>query len=194
MGKLVDRSMLEAACPPGKLITLPQNALGIVTDPAARSILRDIGLPAIDWLDVTDELRAGQVSLSDDDLVTECAEFGFDAARWLCLGTISSDVVYLDVADGTVVSIPDGGIPARLNKNLETFVYFLYLLETERPNYDFEALVPDGTYRPGAEDRLRKLMFAADPMAFDPPDPDSEWEPGEPTWQLALRYVAEKLQ
>ncbi|GAB2557819.1 SUKH-4 family immunity protein [Nocardia heshunensis] len=194
MSRLVDRAMLETVFPPGELITLPQNALGVITDPAARSILREIGLPATDWLDVTDELRAGLVSLSGDDLVEEYAEFGFDVTRWLCLGTISSDVVYLDIADGTVFSIPDGGIPARLNSNLETFLYFLYLLETERPNYDFEHLGPDATFRPGAEDRLRHLMITADPTGFAPPDPNSEWEPGEPTWQLALRFVAEKLQ
>ncbi|MGW4243143.1 SUKH-4 family immunity protein [Nocardia sp. NPDC004722] len=194
MGVLVDRAMLEAVFPPGTLITLSQNALGVVTDPVARSILRDIGLPAIDWLDVTEELRAGQVNLSEDELVEEYGEFGFDVTRWLCLGTISSDVVYLDTADGTVFSIPDGGIPAPLNKSLETFVYFLYLLETERPNYDFDHPTPDGTYRPGAEDRLRQSMFATDPTGFAPPDPDSDWDPGEPTWQLALRFVADKLQ
>ncbi|MEV4616179.1 hypothetical protein AB0K43_26825 [Kitasatospora sp. NPDC049258] len=53
---------------------------------------------------------------------------------------------------------------------------------------------PDGTYRPGAQQRLRTRMAAADPAAFAPPDQNSEFEPGEPTWEMALRNVGDRLQ
>jgi hypothetical protein len=195
MAKLVDRAMLEAAFPAGALVTLPESALGAVTHEPTRAFLRDTGLPAHVWLDATDELLAGELSCEDgEELAEEYEEFDFDYPHWACLGTISGDLVYLDVAGGGVFSIPDGGTPARLNSGLDAFAYFLCLLERERPNYDFEALGPDGSYRPDAEDRLRELMTAADPVAFEPPDESSEFEPGEPTWELVLRFVAEKLQ
>ncbi|MER5640726.1 SUKH-4 family immunity protein [Kitasatospora sp. NPDC002227] len=194
MAELVDRAMLEAAFPPGTLVTLPEAALGAVTHAPSRAFLRDVGLPDHVWLNVSEELRAGELGFDGDELAEEHPEFDFDYAHWACLGSIAGAPVHLDVATGTVYSIPDGGIPARLNSGLDALAYFLCLLERERPNYDFEALAPTGDYRPGAEDRLRELMTAADPVAFEPPDEDSEFEPGEPTWELALRFVAEKLQ
>ncbi|BAW06099.1 SUKH-4 family immunity protein [Nocardia seriolae] len=191
---LIDRATLETVFPAADLITLPDDAtLGSVPHAPSREFLRDIGIPGSMWLAVHDELRAGRLDCSNQDLAEAFPEFDIDFGRWALLGAISGDPVYLDVTGGAVFSIPDGGLPARLNTGLAAFVRFLYLLEIERPNYDFEISGANG-YRPGAEHRLRELMTACDPRAFDPPDTDSEFEPGEPTWELVLRFVAERLQ
>ncbi|MVU83942.1 hypothetical protein GPX89_42780 [Nocardia sp. ET3-3] len=174
-------------------LTLPDESLELIRHTPTREFLREVGIPDSMWLDVHDELRAGRLDCANDDLAEAFPESDIDFARWALLGAISNDPVYLDISDGSVFSIPDGGIPARLNTDLAAFAHFLHLLDIERPNYDFEILGPDDSYAPGAEDRLRALMLSADPAAFDPADPDSEFEPGEPTWEMVLRMVAEHL-
>jgi len=202
MTDLVDRAALEAVIPPDALITVPESGLEGVAHRPTRDVLRDLGVPVNFWLRPASDFSKGVLTADRERLREEFADFGIDVDvdGWALLGTISHDLVYLDTRSGVVHSIPDGGVPRRLNSSLHAFVHFLYLLEVERPNYDFEyparpsGDAPEREFRPGAEDRLRERMTAVDPVGFEPPEEDFGYEPGEPTWELVLRFVAEKLQ
>ncbi|AYF77728.1 hypothetical protein D7D52_32350 [Nocardia yunnanensis] len=190
----IDRTTLESVFTPDRLVTLPADALTAVTHQPTKRFLRDVGIPTQFWLDAEPGLSTGQLDCDNQDLAELYPEYRADYSNWALLGSISNDPIYLDVTNGTVFSIPDGGTPAPLNTTIDAFCYFLYVLELERPNYDFEILGPDDTYQPGAETRLRELMIRCDPTGFEPPDPCTEFEPGVPTWELALQFVADKLQ
>ncbi|WP_405498404.1 SUKH-4 family immunity protein [Nocardia sp. NBC_00511] len=101
--------------------------------------------------------------------------------------TLPDDALQAVTHSATRILLRDIGVPAHVWLDASMG------LELERPNYDFEAVHPEQGYLPGAEDRLRELMRTSDPLAFEPPDADSEYEPGEPTWEMVLRLVAEKL-
>lgn len=191
---MIDRATLEAAFPPGVLVTLPEAATAEVEHRPTREFLRDVGIPDHYWLQVTDGFRNGVLETDRDALNAYLPELGPLFENWVRIGTVSTDRIYLDTRTGAVHSIPDGGVPVRLNSGIQAFVHFLYLLQLERPDYDLGSLPADSAYESGAEDRLRERMRAVDPVAFQPPEEDFGYEPGEPTWEMVLRFVADKLQ
>ena len=179
MSPLVDRAAFEAVLSPDALVTLGDDALREVTHEPTRAALRDIGLPdrpAAGWLDVAQavcdgELAVGvprdQVVAPDDDLPES-----FVLEHWALLGGIGENYVYVDVRTGVVHCVPEDAEAQVLNGSLELFLYFLYLLEVERPHYDLKFVGGD-IETGGSEYRLPPLMRAADPEAMA--DEDSFW-------------------
>jgi hypothetical protein len=121
--------------------------------------------------------------------------------NWLVIGEIFEDVVVLDPVTGTVYCLPDGEPGCYpLNQSLDSFVYFTYLLELERPNYDFTVSdeIPDSE---GVAVSLRERMVRADPLPFEGVEPawseEFDWEdedaPRMPAWDVVLSNVYESI-
>ncbi|MEY9963010.1 hypothetical protein ABIA33_001036 [Streptacidiphilus sp. MAP12-16] len=174
MPQLVDRAAFESVLPVEALVTLGDEAVRGVSHAPTRGALRDIGLPDrphARWLDVAGWICKGKLVIGvEPDEEDVDLPFAFD--RWACLGFIGSTGVYVDTGSGAVYCQPEGEPPHLLNSSMDTFLYFLYLLEVERPNYDHQVAGGD-IETGGAEDRLQVLMEAADPVAFE--NPESFW-------------------
>lgn len=183
---LVTRDMLESAFEDDALVTLEDDALDLIGHEPTREFLAGVGLPDQpgSWLELSEELCEGELKVGFPSTAAKHPGLDYDFGQWINVGGIPYDDIALDTSTGAVYSLPsDGGAPYLLNTGIETFAYFLYLLETERPNYDFEA--GGETAEPGAQERLRVLMEAADPAAFTNPDS---------TWTTVLHHVSTNLQ
>lgn len=121
--------------------------------------------------------------------------------NWLVIGEIFYDCVVLDPVSGIVYCLPDGEYRADpLNQSLDSFVYFVYLLELERPNYDFTVSdeIPDSE---GVAVSLRERMIRVDPLPFEGVEPSwsevFDWEaedaPRMPAWDVVLSNVYESI-
>lgn len=121
--------------------------------------------------------------------------------NWLVIGEIFEDVVVLDPVSGTVYCLPDGEPGTYpINQSLDSFVYFAYLLELERPNFDFTVSdeIPDSE---GVAVSLRERMMRADPLPFEGVEPawseEFDWEdedaPRMPAWDVVLSNVYESI-
>ncbi|MFG2548362.1 SUKH-4 family immunity protein [Streptomyces sp. NPDC048581] len=207
MPRLVDRAMMESAFPSMRLMRASDDRLPSNLQGAAKSFLTGIGLPRVRsaWflIDVgfiesesPDGLRLGR----DIDL-TPFESLPDGAENLIVLGEILSDAVVLDPATGTLYCLPDGHPEVRvLNQNLDTLAYFLYLLEVERPNYDYD-VSSDVSNSDGAAVHLRELMIQADPAPFEGVEPawseTFDWwaddAPPMPTWERVLHEVHESI-
>lgn len=209
MPQIIDRALMESAFPPDKLQIWKGGKLPAVLHESARSILTDVGLPhdrsSFFLLD-------GQLFEGEDppDRFRRCAELDHFSRytdtpegweNWLVIGEIFYDVVVLDPMSGTVYCLPDGEYRSRpLNQRLDSFAYFIYLLEADRPGYDFSVSdeIPDSE---GVAMSLRERMSRADPLPFAGVEPywseEFDWEeagaPRMPTWDLVLSNVYESV-
>jgi hypothetical protein len=181
----IDRETLETEFGPEELITLPAAALAHIRHEPSAHFLRRIGLPSRSnpWFDLVDGTPEQARTLGDccDDLHDRWTNLPEGAESWLVLGTIPYDDIALDGVTGVVRCLPDDASETYpLNKDLHSFAHFLYLLEKERPNYDFESeqetLDPEGAAR-----RLAERMRDIDPEAL---------ELGRSRWHDILEYVA----
>ncbi|WP_033823678.1 SUKH-4 family immunity protein [Kitasatospora sp. MBT63] len=186
MAYLVGRTELESVFPPELLVTLDAAVAQGIGHGPTRDFLVRVGLPdkPAAWFEVSEEICDGEFEIGFEEIADDHPGLSFDLSRWINLGGLSYDDIALDSSTGEVYCLPDdGSAPYLLNRSLDAFAYFLYLLEVERPNYDFEA--GDGTFEDGAERRLRARMEAADGTAFA--------HPGS-AWTTVLQYVSTKLQ
>jgi hypothetical protein len=190
MAYRVDRTMLESVFPADDLVTLAGAALDVVLHESAREFLRDVGLPDKSWFEVSTELRNGAPEFGFEVVGEQFPELDFAFERWMFLGHVGFDTIGLDTTTGQVYVVPNGRAPHLFHGSIDEFVYVLYLLEVERPNYDFEKFgydeddpeaEEDEGFDPGAEDRLRAQISAVDPTTFE--------RPGS-TWELVLERVA----
>lgn len=208
MPQLVNRTMMESVFPLEELVTVQGTDLPSGMDETAQTILTNVGLPddrsSFFFVDgrLTDEEPVGRFA--------RCAELPhFSQYRdmpegwtdWLVIGGIYEDGVILDPASGMVYSLPDGEYTARpLNKSLDSFVYFLYLLQSERPNYDY-SVSEDISDSEGTAVSLRDRMVRTDPLPFQGVEPawseDFDWDaedaPALPAWDRVLWDVHESV-
>ncbi|MFF7054999.1 SUKH-4 family immunity protein [Streptomyces griseorubiginosus] len=208
MPQLVDRAMMESVFPPERLVTLEEAKLPQDLHESARRILTEVGLPddRSSFFVLDGALFDGETP----DKFRRCAELrhfsdykdmpeGWET--WLVLGEIFYDVVVLDPVSGTVYCLPDGEPGTYpINQSLDSFVYFAYLLELERPNYDFTVSdeIPDSE---GVAMSLRERMRRADPLPFEGVEPawseEFDWEaddaPRMPAWDVVLSNVYESI-
>ncbi|GAA4075107.1 SUKH-4 family immunity protein [Streptomyces shaanxiensis] len=208
MPQLADRMMMQSVFPAERLVTLDERKLPAELGESTRSLLTDVGLP--DDRSSFFVLDGGLFDGETPNKFRRCAELRFfsryqempiDWENWLVLGEIFADVVALDPVSGAVYCLPDGEYRAcPLNQNLDSFLYFLYLLELERPNYDFSVSdeIPDSE---GVAASLRERMIRVDPLPFAGVEPswsdEFDWEaedaPRMPTWDVVLSNVYESI-
>ncbi len=209
MSQLVDHAMMESIFPPEKLETWEERKLPAELHESARSILTGVGLPhdRSSFFLLDGWLFEGE---APPNRFRRCAELDYFSRyksmpkgweNWLVIGEIFYDVVVLDPVSGVVYCLPDGEYQAYpLNQSLDSFVYFTYLLELERPNYDFSVSdeIPDSE---GVAMSLRERMIRADPLPFEGVEPawseEFDWEaedaPRMPAWDVVLSNVYESI-
>ncbi|GGZ39314.1 SUKH-4 family immunity protein [Streptomyces poonensis] len=209
MSPLVDRAMMESVFPPEKLETWEDGKLPARLHESARTILTGVGLPhdrssflQLDgWLFEGNDTPNRFRTCSELDYFTRYKSMPEGWESWLIIGEMFYDVVALDAVHGTVYCLPDGEYRAHpLNQSLDSFVYFTYLLELERPHYDFTVSdeIPDSE---GVAVSLRERMIQADPVPFEGVEPawsdEFDWEdddaPRMPTWDVVLSNVYESI-
>ena len=186
MSSPIDRETLEAEFGPDELMTFPDVVVADIPHTPSARFLRDVGIPARPnpWFDLVDGTPEQARRLGDcyDDLRERWTNLPEGAESWLLLGMVPYDDIALDVTTGTVECLPgDESEIYPLNKDLNSFAYFLYLLEKERPNYDFES-EQDSLDPEGAAGRLTERMREIDRAAL---------EVGHSRWHDILEYVAE---
>jgi hypothetical protein len=166
----IDRETLETEFGPDELITFPEAVVANIPHGPSARFLRDVGLPSRPnpWFDLVDgspeEIRT--LGACYHDLHERWNNLPENAGSWLLLGMVPYDDIALDGVTGVVQCLPgDTSDGCPLNKDLSSFAHFLYLLEKERPNYDFaseqETLDPEGAAR-----RLTERMREIDPQAL----------------------------
>ncbi|NEY31207.1 hypothetical protein GTU99_03125 [Streptomyces sp. PRKS01-65] len=209
MPQFVDRSMMESVFPPEKLQTWEPEKLPAELHESARAILTDVGLPhdRSSFFLLDGWLFEGE---NPPNRFRRCAELDYFSRyrdmpkgweNWLVIGEIFYDVVVLDPESGSVYCLPDGEYQAvPLNQSLDSLAYFTYLLEVERPNYDFSVSddIPDSE---GVAISLRERMMQADPLPFEGVEPawseEFDWEaedaPRMPTWDVVLSNVYDSI-
>ncbi|MEU0744816.1 SUKH-4 family immunity protein [Streptomyces sp. NPDC006134] len=185
MTRPMDRETLESEFRPEEIITFSPAAVANVRHEPSSRFLCHVGIPSRPnpWFDLVDGTPEQTRALGDcyDDLEDRWANLPTGAESWLVIGMIPYDDIVLDGTTGTVYCLPgeDSEIYP-LNKDIDSFAHFLYLLEKERPNYDFEpdreTLDPEGAAR-----RLSEQMREIDPEAL---------EVSRSQWHDILEYVA----
>jgi hypothetical protein len=167
------RQTLETVFAPAELITVSEGQLDAVADPDAREVLRALGLPVgkNPWFGLDDRIgerfrRVGEAY--DWELTERYSEVPLGADRWISLGMIPYDSVVLDPYTGKVHCLPQDGEIYLFNSKLRYFVHFLYLLQVERPYFDFDWEGDDDLYDPeGARSRVEAAMRSLDPAALE---------------------------
>ncbi|EGU72900.1 hypothetical protein FOPG_20072 [Fusarium oxysporum f. sp. conglutinans race 2 54008] len=172
------RDMLELVFQPEELVTTPESALDGVTHPDTRHVLATLGIPVRDnpWFDMAEGLdqRLRPVGDWDWDLSDRYEQVPPGAERWISLALIPYDDIAFDPSTGTVWCLPQDADIRLMNSSLRSFVHFLYILETERPHYDFQMEDSDAEFEPEAsQDRTKEAMREVDPAALD--NPQSSW-------------------
>ncbi|WP_437015659.1 SUKH-4 family immunity protein [Streptomyces sp. enrichment culture] len=181
----MDRETLESEFRPEEIVTFSPAALARVRHEPSSQFLRDVGIPSRPnpWFDLVDGTPEQARVLGEcyDDLDDRWTNLPTGAESWLVLGMVPYDDIALDGATGVVYCLPgEDSEVYPLNKDIDSFVHFLYLLEKERPNYDFESdeetLDPEGAAR-----RLSERMREIDSEAL---------EVSGSRWHDILEYVA----
>jgi hypothetical protein len=208
MPQLVDRAMMESVFPPERLVTLEEEKLPAELHESARSVLTCVGLPddRSSFFVIDGALFEGEAPhrfrrCAELRHVSDYKDMPEGWENWLVIGEIFYDVVVLDPVSGMVYCLPDGEPGTYpLNQSLDSFVYFTYLLELERPNYDFSVSdeIPDSE---GVAVSLRERMIRADPLPFEGVEPawseEFDWEdedaPRMPAWDVVLSNVYESI-
>jgi hypothetical protein len=200
--------MLESVFPVRNVVRVKEDRLPAGLHESARAILADVGLPddRASFFLIDGALFEGETP----NRFRRCAELDYVSSykdmpegweNWLVIGAIFYDAVVLDPVSGMVYCLPDGEYRAEpLNQSLDSFVYFTYLLETERPNYDFTLSdeIPDSE---GVAISLRERMARVDPLPFEGVEPawseEFDWEaedaPRMPAWDVVLSNVYESI-
>ncbi|MFE5741862.1 SUKH-4 family immunity protein [Streptomyces celluloflavus] len=181
----IDRDTLEAEFGPDGLVTLPTGLLeGIQHEPSLH-FLRHVGIPSRPnpWFELieatTEELRT--VGDCYDEPGESWTNLPDHAENWLLLGMIPYDDIALDGTTGVIYCLPaDQEEVYPLNRDLYAFARFLYLLERERVNWDFES-EQESLDAEGATRRLNDQMREIDPEAL---------EVDHSRWHDILEYVA----
>lgn len=209
MPPLVDRTMMESVFPPQRLKVWVDGKLPAELHDSARSILTSVGLPRdrssffqLDgWLFEGEDAPNRFRTCSEIDHSARYKDMPQGWETWLIIGEIFYDVVVLDPVSGAVHCLPDGDYRAHLlNQSLDSFTYFTYLLEAERPAYDF-TLSDHITDSEGVAVSLRERMVQADPVPFDGVEPawsgnvdrEANTAPRMPTWDAVLANVYESV-
>lgn len=200
---------MESVFPPDKLVRLETDKLPAELDELTRSHLVDVGLP--DDRSSFFVLDGGLFDEGSPNKFRRCADLRYFSRYkdmpegwkdWLAIGEIYSDGVALDPVSGAMYCLPDGEYRARpLNRSLDSFLYFLYLLESERPNYDYTVAEDEITDSEGVATYLRERMIRADPLPFEGVEPawseEFDWEaegvPALPAWDCVLSDVYETV-
>jgi hypothetical protein len=179
-----------------------EEALGIWTNsslPAdlqreAREFLATVGLPQDPSTFLFDK-EFGRCG-TDPNFPSSISEIPEGWENWLRIGAIGGDLVALDSGSGTVFSQPEGENRIELlNEDLESFAYFVYLIERERSHWD-PARSEDEPFDPeSVAVELRETMMRADPSPFEGREPGwsdaFDWETGKrmPTWDFILWQI-----
>ncbi|SDM67413.1 SUKH-4 immunity protein [Streptomyces sp. cf386] len=182
----IDRETLESEFAPEELITFPEAVVANIRHEPSARFLRDVGIPARPnpWFDLVDGTPEQARPLGEcyDDLRERWTDLPEGAEGWILLGMVPYDDIALDGVTGTVHCLPgDESETYPLNKDVNSFAYFLYLLEKERPNYDFESEL-ESIDPEGAAERLTEQMREIDSAAL---------EVGQSRWHDILEYVAD---
>lgn len=165
------RSDLEDVFESSELITVPEHQAGSITDPDARDVLRTLGIPLWDnpWIDVDDRIpeRWERVGGWDVDLTERYDRVPPEAGRWIGLAVIPYDRIAFDPETGRVYCLAQDGEIYLFSSSLRSFVYFLYLLQLERPHFDID-METEAEFEPeAARQRTEAAMRAADPEVLD---------------------------
>lgn len=175
----LSRQALETVFTPAELITVPESRLDAVADPDAREVLRTLGLPVgkNPWFGLDNKLAERFRRIEEDydwELADRYSEVPLGAGRWIPLGMIPYDSVVLEPETGKVHCLPQDGEIYLFNSKLRHFVHFLYILQVERPHFDFEWEGDDELFDPeGARSRVEAAMRSIDPAALE--IPESRW-------------------
>lgn len=196
MPQLVNRTMMESVFPPNRLVRVREDRLPSNLQESTKSFLTRIGLPRVRsaWF----LIDIGFIESESPDGLRNLPE---GPENLIVLGEILSDAVVVHPDSGRLYCLPDGHPEVRvLNQSLDTLAYFLYLLEVERPNYDYD-VSSDVSNSDGAAVHLRELMIQADPAPFEGVEPawseTFDWwaddAPPMPTWERVLHEVHESI-
>ncbi|MFI8235429.1 SUKH-4 family immunity protein [Streptomyces sp. NPDC085900] len=171
--------MLETVFDPAELIVAPEGNLAAVGDPDAREVLGTLGIPVWGnpWFDMEDGIaqRFGRVEDWDEKLADRYSVVPAGAGKWIGLGGIPYDGIAFDPDTGKVYCLPDDSEIYLWNSSLRSFVYFLYILQLERPHFnpEWESEI-EVLYDPeAAQARVRSAMMSVDPEALE--NPGSRW-------------------
>lgn len=181
----IDRETLETEFSPEELTTFSEAAVANIQNGPSAHFLRTVGIPSRPnpWFDLVDGTPEQVRPLGDcyGDLRQRWTNLPETAESWILLGMVPYDDIALDGATGIVYCLPgDESDVYPLNKDIGSFAHFLYLLERERPNYDFES--EQETLDPeGAAHRLAEQMREIDSAAL---------EVSNSRWHDILEYVA----
>lgn len=201
MPRLVDRTMLTSVFPEDGLVTWSDSLLPADLQGPVREFLKTVGLPHVpaSGFLLDESCRVGDVfrrceSLPDFSEISEGPE-GWGG--WLLIGEIGGDLVVLAPASGAVFSLPEGeGRVELLNKDLESFVYFVYLIERARAQWD-PAYAEEPFDPEGVAISLRDSFKQVDPLPFEGHEPGwsdaFDWDAEErmPTWDFLLWQIYE---
>ncbi|MGW6909026.1 SUKH-4 family immunity protein [Streptomyces sp. NPDC054940] len=209
MPQFVDRAMMESVFPLEELEIWEEGKLPAELHVSARSVLSDVGLPhdrssffLLDgWLFEGDNPPNRFRRCAELDYLSRYKNMPEGWENWLIIGEIFYDVVVLDPVSGMVYCLPDGEYRADpLNQSLDSFVYFTYILQVERPHYDFTVSdeIPDSE---GVAISLRERMARVDPLPFEGVEPAwseaFDWEaedaPRMPAWDVVLSNVYDSI-
>lgn len=175
----LSRQALETVFTPAELITVPESRLDAVADPDAREVLRTLGLPVgkNPWFGLDNKLGERFRRIEEDydwELADRYSEVPLGAETWISLGEIPYDGIAFDPETGKVHCLPQDGEIYLFNSKLRHFVHFLYILQAERPHFDFEWEGDDELFDPeGARSRVEAALRSVDPAALE--NPESRW-------------------
>ncbi|ARF58243.1 SUKH-4 family immunity protein [Streptomyces gilvosporeus] len=175
----LSRQALETVFTSAELVTVPESRLDAVADPDAREVLRTLGLPVgkNPWFGLDNKLGERFRRIAEDfdwELADRYSEVPPGADRWIPLGMIPYDSIVLDPETGKVHCLPQDGEIYLFNSKLRHFVHFLYVLQAERPHFDFEWEGDDALFDPeAARSRVEAAMRAIDPAALE--NQESRW-------------------
>lgn len=175
----VTRAMLEAVFEPGELLTSPDGILGPVTDADTREVLRTLGLPVGKNTAVGLDNKIGERfnrvgEYFDWRLEGTYSEVPPGADMWISLGMVLWDSVVLDPDSGKVYGLPQDNEIYVCNSTFRHFVHFMYIIQAERPYFDWEWEGGDELFDPqAARARAGEAMRTIDPAALE--IPQSRW-------------------
>ena len=175
----LSRQALETVFAPTELHTVPESQLEAVADPDTREVLRTLGLPVgknpLISLDNKIGERFNRVGeYFDWRLEGTYSEVPPGADMWIPLGMIPYDSIVLDPDAGKVYCLPQDDEIYLFNTKFRHFVHFMYIIQAERPYFDWEWEGGEELFDPeAARARAGEAMRTIDPAALE--IPQSRW-------------------
>ncbi|WP_242578442.1 SUKH-4 family immunity protein [Streptomyces sp. MST-110588] len=171
---------------PNELITFPAEELTDIAHEQSVDFLRQVGIPFRDnpWFDLPDGSPGCLKKLGEcyKDLGIRWTNLPEEAGNWVVFGMIPYDDLALDVVTGAVYCLPDDRSEIYLfNKDLPSFVHFLYLLEKGKPDYDADRDEEQEDWEEAAR-HIEAQMREVDPKAL---------EFSDSRWHDVLEYIVE---